>query len=380
MSAWAGKTVIGLTGNIAVGKSVVRRMLEHLGAYTIDADALAHRAMAKGAPGYGAVVGLFGRWVVGADGEIDRARLGRIVFGEPEALAQLEAILHPLVRQAIDILVRRAEAKVVVIEAIKLFESGLADASDAVWVVYAPPEVQLARLMQKRGLTEAAARQRIQAQPPQEAKIRRAQVVIRNIGSFEDAWRQVSQGWAKLVPTSELEPATSAVKPGAKGGALTLTRGRPRQSQEIAEIINRLHPGSRRFSREDVMAAFGEKAFMLLNRDGDTVGVVGWKVENLVARTDEVYLDRSVDWGAALKVAMQEIERTSQGLQCEVSLLFLPRHIQNTESLSKGLGYQMRTVQSLGVRAWQEAAMESMPPNTQLLFKQLRVDRVLRPV
>ena len=119
MSNWPGKFVIGLTGNIATGKSVVRRMFEHLGAYTIDADALTHRAYSKGAPGYQQVVDKFGKWLVNKDGEIDRSKLGNLVFHDPEALSQLEAIVHPLVRQASEMLIQRATQRVVVIEAIK---------------------------------------------------------------------------------------------------------------------------------------------------------------------------------------------------------------------------------------------------------------------
>ena len=118
MSRWPGKYVIGLTGSIGTGKSVVRRMLEHLGAYGIDADALAHRAMAKGAPGYDPILRAFGRFLLTPEEQIDRARLGRLVFNDPDALAVLEHILHPLVLQAVDLLVKRAPHKVVVIEAI----------------------------------------------------------------------------------------------------------------------------------------------------------------------------------------------------------------------------------------------------------------------
>jgi len=120
MSAWPGKYVIGLTGNIATGKSVIRKMLEHLGAYGIDADALGHRAIARGAPGYQPVLNTFGRWILSPDGEIDRARLAKIVFDDPEALSRLEAIVHPMVTQAVDLLVRRSRHKVIVVEAIKL--------------------------------------------------------------------------------------------------------------------------------------------------------------------------------------------------------------------------------------------------------------------
>ena len=160
MSAWKGKYVIGLSGNIATGKSTVRKMLEHLGAYGIDADALAHRAIAKGAPGYQKVVNTFGKWILQDNGEINRAKLGKIVFSDPEALKDLEAIIHPLVDQAIDILVRRSKQPVVVIEAIKLLETDLASKCDAIWIVHSPRDVQLMRLMEKRGLTKEEAKQR----------------------------------------------------------------------------------------------------------------------------------------------------------------------------------------------------------------------------
>ncbi len=375
MSAWPGKYVIGLTGNIATGKSVVRKMLEHLGAYGIDADALGHRAIAKGAPGYQAVVDNFGRWILGNDGQIDRAKLGRIVFADPEALAQLEAIVHPLVFQATDILIRRSNHPVIVLEAIKLLESGLRQRCDSLWVTYAPQEIQLARLVKKRGMTEQAARQRILAQPPQEAKTAAADVIIQNTGAFEDTWRQVATAWQSLFPAAE-EPQPAA----AAEGQLVVERARPRQTAELAELITRLSGGKQRPSPGDVMAAFGEKAFLILRLDGRPVGLAGWKVENLVAVTDDVFLEPGIGPAPALGALLEEVERASKELQCEVSLLFLKPELARQSSVLSPLGYQPRTVQSLGVRAWQEAAKESMPPSTVMLFKQLRQDRVLRPV
>ena len=143
MGAWPGKYLIGLTGNIATGKSVVRRMIEHLGAYGIDADSLANRVLAKGAPGYQPVVDFFGKWILGVDEQVDRTKLGRLVFSDPDALTYLESMIHPHVIKAIDILVRRSAQRVVVIEAIKLVESGLAETCDTVWVTSAPVEKQL---------------------------------------------------------------------------------------------------------------------------------------------------------------------------------------------------------------------------------------------
>jgi dephospho-CoA kinase len=199
VSNWPGKYVIGLTGNIATGKSVVRRMLEQLGAYGIDADALSHRAIARQAPGYRKVLDAFGGWILDESGEIDRDRLAGLVFSDPEALQQLEAIIHPLVRQAIDVLIRRAKARVIVIEAIKLLEGPLGKACDTVWTTSAPESAQKARLMQSRNMSEKEALQRIHAQPAQEVKIAAANLVIQNAGSFEDTWKQVLTGW-KTIP------------------------------------------------------------------------------------------------------------------------------------------------------------------------------------
>ena len=381
MSAWPGKYVIGLTGNIATGKSVVRKMLEHLGAYSIDADNLAHRVIALGSPGYQPVVEAFGRWILAPDGQVDRVKLGRVVFGDPDALERLESIVHPFVGQALDILIRRAPHNVVVVEAIKLLESGLGTRCDSIWVTYAPQEMQLARLMQKRGMSEAMARQRITSQPMQEKKTAAASVVIHNNGSFEATWQQVYTAWQKLFPSAELEPAEAASRvTETASGQMAVTRGRPREADDIARLITQLSGGQRTVTRDQIMEAFGEKAFLLLRLDNKPVGVAGWQVENLVARTDDIYLESNVPFLDGLGLLMAEVERASRELECEASLLFLPVAMENQEAVFRSLGYQRRTPQTLGVRAWEEAANESMPEGSLMLFKQLRADRVMRPV
>jgi len=377
MSAWPGKFVIGLTGNIATGKSVVRKMLEHLGAYGIDADALGHRAIAKDAPGYRDVLNTFGNWILGADGQIDRTRLAKVVFADPEALAQLEAIVHPLVRQAVDLLVRRSKQKVIVIEAIKLLEGPLRQACDNIWVTYTPKEVQIARLVKKRSMTRSVAYQRVDAQSPQIEKVKLANTVINNEGSFEDTWRQVTKAWKALFPAYETAVAKPVVAPR---GALLAEKARPRHAAEIAALIGRLSDGKDKPSSDDIMAAFGEKAFLFLKQDGTAVGVVGWQVENLVERTDEVYIDPVYPLSDAMQVLLDEIETTSRDLQCEVALLFLPPELSRQEEVWKALGYEPRSIDSLGVRAWQEAAQETLGKGESMFFKQLRKDRVLRPV
>lgn len=383
MAKWAGKYVIGLTGNIGTGKSVVRRMLEHLGAYGIDADALSHRAIARGAPGYQPIVAAFGRWVLGPDGEIDRTKLGRLVFSDPEALITLERIVHPLVNQAVNFLAQRAGQKVIIIEAIKLLESSLVANCDSVWVTYASPQIQIARLVQKRHMSEADARQRVSAQPPQEEKIAAASVVIRNELTFEDTWRQVLAAWQRDVPEAlQSAPAAASETQAAasRPGEILVRRGRPRDSEEIAGIINRYNKEGRKVTRDDVMASFGEKAFLVLQYNNRAGGVMGWKVENLVARATDIYLDPAIPVDQAISALIVEMERSSRDLQCEASLVFVPTELANLTNIWQALGYEPRKLETLVVQAWQEAAEETKSASTTLFFKQLRVDRVLRPI
>lgn len=377
MSAWPGKYVIGLTGNIATGKSVVRKMLEHLGAYGIDADALSHRAIAKDAPGYQPVIDAFGSWILTPEGQIDRTRLGKIVFSDSEALEELEAIIHPLVRQAIDMLIRRASHKVIVLEAIKLLEGPLREACDNIWVTTTPMETQLRRLRLKRGLSADVARQRIAAQPPQAEKINAADVVIKNGGSFEETWKQVLAGWKTTFPEGVSEPQQPEP---VDDGSLVVERAGPRQVDEIATFITEISKGRREMSSADVMAAFGEKAFLLLKVDQRMVGLAGWQVENLVARVSDVYLEPGLVLGEAVRVLMEAIEKASRELQSEALLLFLPPHLGRHNAVWASLGYSTRSPQDLKINAWEEAALESMPVGTVMYFKQLRRDRVLRPV
>ena len=377
MSNWPGKYVIGLTGNIATGKSVVRRMLEHLGAYTIDADALSHRVIAKGAPGYQPVINTFGTWVLNKDGQIDREKLGRLVFADAQALKQLEDIIHPYVRQAIDILVRRASQPVVVIEAIKLLESGLQDLCDSIWVTDAPQHVQIERLIRKREMSPETALQRVHAQSAQKQKLAAADVIITNTGSYENLWRQVSEAWKRASPSQE---TGTFPKVASKAGEFSVHRGRPRDSQEIAKLMTQLSRGRRSMDEDKVMEAFGDKAFLLLQMGNELVGIAGWQVENLVARTTDLFLDPKAAADQALPLMIAEMERASRDLQCEASLIFPPIDLVGFDAVWKQLGYERRSPEMLGVQAWTDAANESMPEGSALLFKQLRTDRVLRPI
>ncbi|MEI8131509.1 MAG: dephospho-CoA kinase [Leptolinea sp.] len=202
MGKWKNKFIIGLTGNIGTGKSEVRKILQCLGALGIDADLLAHQLMEPNGKAYPHVLAHFGKEFTTADMTLDRAALARVVFQQPDKLAELEAIIHPLVTVEIERILAETELPVVVIEAIKLIESGLAETCDAMWVTDAPVEIRLARLMLGREMSESDAHIRILAQPPQKEKLKAATVIIQNDATLEDLLLQVKNAWMTTVPDS----------------------------------------------------------------------------------------------------------------------------------------------------------------------------------
>jgi dephospho-CoA kinase len=197
--------VIGLTGNIAVGKTTVCNILRTLGAQIIDADLLVRRILAMGHPVHDQVVAAFGAQILTENGEIDRARLGRLVFADPGSLRRLEAITHPAVDVIVQHEIASSQAEVVVVDAVKLLESGIGKRCNAIWVVIASEEQQFERLTRRRGMTEADAWQRIHAQASQAEKVRQADVVIDNSGSVDQTDAQVRHAWA-LIPRQDQAP------------------------------------------------------------------------------------------------------------------------------------------------------------------------------
>ncbi len=192
--------ILGLTGNIASGKTTIGLMLLQLGATSyVDADHVVHELYLPGKPLVAELTKAFGDEILDRDGGVDRRVLGQIVFGNHEKLRQLESIVHPAVQMA---LIERLRAMppdgIGVLDAIKLVESGYAPICHGVWLVTCPPEVQLQRLMTTRGLSETEARQRIAAQPPLEPKRAAATEIIENSGSLDDLRQHVSQAWERF--------------------------------------------------------------------------------------------------------------------------------------------------------------------------------------
>jgi dephospho-CoA kinase len=191
---------VGLTGGIGAGKSEVSRLLVEHGGVLIDADRIAREVVAPGTPGLEAVVEAFGRDVLAEDGGLDRPKLGSIVFADPDRLAVLNAIVHPLVGARSRELEAAAAADAVVIHDVPLLaENALAPLYDLVIVVDASPETQLDRLVRLRGMTEEDARARMAAQATREKRLEIADIVIDNDVPLDDLRRRVTDVWADLV-------------------------------------------------------------------------------------------------------------------------------------------------------------------------------------
>ncbi len=423
MGRWANKYVIGLTGNIATGKSVVRQMLQHLEAYTIDADSLSHRAMAPGAPAYQPIIDTFGQFILDADKNINRAMLGQIVFSNPEALARLEAIVHPVVNGAVTALVSRAPQQVVVVEAIKLLEGDLAQAVDEIWVVDSSPETQYKRLVERRKMSEAEARQRITAQNAQTDKLSKATVVIKNDGNIEETWKQVQAAFnniqkklnssapvapAPAVPVASApvqrpapaQPAVPSPTPAQRAPAVgqtqrltppdmapaasinvTVKRGMPTNAEAIATFIN--SATNRNINRMDIMMAFGQKSYLLAQDQTERVlAVMGWQVENLITRVDEFYLAARIPAKPVVESLIVSVEAASKDLQSEVAFFFLPQSVATDLIGSfEQKGYEIMSVEQIKIPAWREAVQEivSQQKGAVILAKKLG-DRILKPI
>lgn len=192
--------LLGLTGNIACGKSSVGKLLtQRYGAEYIDADLVVHALYAAGTAQTRAIAERFGPELLQPDGTIDRRRLGDVVMADKAALKELERILDPGVRQTIETRFAASTAPVVVLDAIRLIEGGLYRRCDTVWVVLCDPELQLQRLQSSRHFTLEQAALRVNAQAPADEKVRYASAVIYNNGSLADLETEIDDAWTRTV-------------------------------------------------------------------------------------------------------------------------------------------------------------------------------------
>jgi dephospho-CoA kinase len=389
----AAKIVIGLTGNIATGKSLVLRMLQELGATAIDADKLVHDLMKRGSPVYQAIVQEFGTFVLDTQGEIDRRNLGKIVFTTPGALAKLESLTHPAAQQQAVKLIEQASTPVVVVEAIKLFETDLVKLCQSKWVVVAPPELQLKRLVERRKMPLDQAQQRIKAQSPQAEKVALADVVIDNSGDLAKTWALVKKHYTTLLQTQpetalEPEPPEPTPAPAAdialpatiNPADITLHRAKRSDLDKLAKLVWASTQGAITPDISQMMESIFSRGYIVAMVGQQHVGMAGWQTENLIAGLQDVYVTRPDLWPVVGKKMLEMIHAEIDTLSCEVVMVFVLKQAgEEPIKFFESQGYQVAERRELGY-LWEDAAKEWQPENSVLLYKKLREQRIMVPM
>jgi dephospho-CoA kinase len=384
--------IIGLTGNIATGKSLVLRMLKELGADTLDADDLVHILMRRGSPLYDKIVAEFGRFILDEDFEIDRGRLGNIVFSDPQALAHLESITHPTVKREVKRWIADTKADVVAVEAVKLIESSMADDCDSVWVVTAGEDIQLERLMTKRKTSGPQAMLRIGAQPSQSEKVARADVVIDNSGDVLLTWRAAQRHFAAIpravAPPPPPEPAVPAPRPIPPGEPvppealerLQVRRAKRGDLAAMSVLMTQATNGKIALDEAEMMESLFSKGYFVAQANQQLLGLVGLRTENLIAGIDD-FLVRSSDlWPTVGKSLLEGVEKEAKQLSCEVALLFnLPESGPVSTTFFEKNGYQRKSPEDL-IKMWREAAEDYHTEGSTMMVKQLLKRRIMTPI
>lgn len=372
--------VIGLTGNIATGKSIVRRMLQELGASTIDADGLVHVLQRPGTRVYRDIVDMFGSFVLNADATINRPRLGAIAFSVPAAMRELEKITHPAVRNQIKYAIDKAPTPVVVVEAIKLLEGELVNYCDAVWVITAPEDVQVLRLMTRRKMSSADALKRVRAQSPQAEKVKRAQVVIDNGGNVLHTWNAVQREYNKIPLVVQLKQRKQVPEKAVDVEKVVVRRAKRNDLRAMADLLRQGSQSALDFDETQMMERFFSKGYFLASQGDVLLGVIGWQAENLVAGVDDFFVRTGSNWEKLGGRLLDEVESAAKELSCEVGLLFLQPEVESAaKKVLAAKGYQYKTRDEL-VKVWREAAEDWQEDGTLLLAKQYLKKRINAPL
>ncbi len=411
-TTYAGKVIIGLTGNIATGKSAVIRLAQDHGAFTIDADKIVHELMDHDATMQAAIAVAFGSEVRREDGRIDRKKLGEIAFADPTALQDLEAMTHPAVRKEVDARILASKQNIIFIEAIKLLEGNLRDICHQIWVTRCSPQRQLERLRVCRGMETEVAAVRIKSQPPQEEKVAQSDVLIDTNGLMKDTEAQFDIAWARLPDPAtaesmnrlplpdEAEPggtkpltgrpaspkaatpkkATSNVppprlQPSERPDELQVRRARPSDIPSILLLIQKATDGKVKMKRADLLLALSERGYFIGQVGAEISTVMGYNIDSQVARVDEIYihpLEMATQTG---KAVLEDIEISAATHMGQIVVAFLPQDAPAAiRELFEAEAYEAMPFDEMA-RGWQAAIEESQPEGTDYLVRLLRDTR-----
>lgn len=404
-----GKVIIGLTGNIATGKSAVMGLARDEGALTIDADKIVHELMDRDAKLQEAIAAEFSSRVRRADGRIDRDLLGQIVFSDPDQLALLESVVHPAVRREMDRRILESDAGYVMIEAIKLLEGDIPNACHQIWVTRCDRQKQLERLRVCRGMETSVAASRIKTQGTQEEKVAFADVVIDTNGLMKETKEQFEMAWGRLPAPGQAEakprlnlapeplkrPQTkteaTAVSPestttesetadvsdltplemGEAPEDLQVRRARPNDIPSILLLIQQSSGGAIKMKRSDVLMALSERGYFIGQVGSEISTVVGWKIDSQVGRVEEIYIHPPEMIGVTGTAVIQEIQKSAYGHMCQIIAAFIPNNApDDLRRLFLAHGY-VPMERSEMANNWKEAIEESQPEDSSYLVKVL---------
>ncbi len=411
-TTYAGKVIIGLTGNIATGKSAVMRLAHDHGALTIDADKIVHELMDNDATMQAAIAVAFGSEVRREDGRIDRKKLGEIAFADPTALQDLEAMIHPAVGKEVDSRILASKQNIIFIEAIKLLEGNIRDICHQIWVTRCSPQRQLERLRVCRGMETEVAAVRIKAQPPQEEKVAQSDVLIDTNGLMKDTEAQFDIAWARLPDPTMAEPMTRLPLPdeSEKNGSKPLTarptspkaappkkveseappprlqpsdrpedlqvrRARPSDIPSILLLIQKATDGKVQMKRSDLLLALSDRGYFIGQVGAEISTVIGYNIDSQVARIDEIYiypLEMATQTG---KAVLEDIEISAASHMGQIMVAFLPQDTPDAiRDMFMAEDYVPMPFDEMA-RGWQLAIEESQPEGTDYLVRLLRDTR-----
>ena len=411
-TTYAGKVIIGLTGNIATGKSAVMRLAQDHGALTLDADKLVHDLMDSDASMQAAIAVAFGSEVRREDGRIDRKKLGEIAFSDPTAMQDLEAMVHPAVGKEVDKRILASKQSVIFIEAIKLLEGNLRDICHQVWVTRCSPQRQLERLRVCRGMETELAAVRIKAQPPQEEKVAQSDVLIDTNGLMKDTEAQFGIAWARLPNPATAEPMTRLpqpdeteetaakvltsraaapkaaapqkssqqlrpprLEPSERPNDLQVRRARPSDIPSILLLIQKATDGKVKMKRADLLMALSERGYFIGQVGSEISTVMGYNIDSQVARVDEIYIHPLEMAPQTGKAVLEDIEISAASHMGQIIVAFLPEEAPDTmRELFTGEDYKPMPYEEMA-KGWQLAIEESQPEGTHYLVRLLRDTR-----
>ena len=361
-----------------------------------------------------AIAVAFGSEVRREDGRINRKTLAEIVFNDPAALADLEAMVHPAVGKAVDARILASKQKIIFIEAIKLLEGNLRDICHQVWVTRCSPQRQLERLRVCRGMETEVAAVRIKGQASQEEKVAQSDVLIDTNGLMKDTEAQFEIAWARLPDPASAEPMnrlplpdeSAPVKPltarpnSPRAGApkatpqksaseappprlepsdrpddLQVRRARPSDIPSILLLIQKATDGKVKMKRAELLMALSERGYFIGQLGTEISAVLGYNIDSQVARVDEIYihpLEMATQTG---KAVLEDIEISAATHMGQIIVAFLPQDAPAViRELFEAEHYAPMLFEEMA-KGWQSAIEESQPEGTDYLVRLLRDTR-----